>query len=232
MSEQTITTSQEEKSAARREAKAAAERKRAANIKVINAACEAADFGDSGAFTYRELTPEQRERALAYQEHPGISKVALGEFILTGKTLHAQQDEAHQAAKAKDKADKKQRAADARAARPPSPRVHGDPAAKALADAATALITDEETGKRILKTAILPRDAREFINTIKVEKPSGTDIIVVRRADGVTAEFVRQELERHVIGREKNPEVRVKLSLFSDGQRLWGSKLGLFILAS
>lgn len=214
----------EQKTAARKEAKRKADRDRLARIKKIDDICQTVDFGDRGSLLYADLDADQRKRALELDKYPGLGASAKGTFILTGMGIRNQVAVARQAAKNTPSASP----GSVRS----SPRTPKDPEAAALVAKAMELITDEETGEKILKSAFLPKDAREFLDEFTVEKPDGSVIITSRKRENLRVEFSRAALEAFAIAKEKKPEVRQDLVRLGNGTRLWGGKLAVFILAS
>lgn len=224
MSDQTSITP-EQKLEARKEAKRQADRDRRAAVKRIDDVAMKADFGSRGQLLYGDLDADQRKRALDADKHSGLGAKALGDFILTGMGLRDQQAVA-KAGAAREKVAKKTEKTTK------TEKTAKDPEASVLVAKAVAIITDEETGERILKSAFLPKDAREFLDEFEVTKPDSSIIITSRRRADLKVEFKRAELEAFAISKEKLPEVRKNLTMLSSGTRLWGGKLAVFILAS
>lgn len=216
------TITPEQKNEARKEAKRQADRDRRAAIKKVDEVATKADFGSHGQMLYGDLNADQRKRALDADKHAGLGAKALGDFILTGMGLRDQQ------AVAKTGAARQKAAAKTES----RVRTAKDPEASALVVKAVAIITDEETGEKILKSAFLPKDAREFLDEFEVTKPDSSIIITSRRRADLRVEFNRAELEAFAISKEKLPGVRKNLATLGSGTRLWGGKLAVFILAS
>lgn len=205
----------EEKAAARRETKAAAERDRRAQIAAAKKALERA-----GLSADTELTKEQRERAATYENgHAGLSGKSLEVYIMTGQTGR-EQTEAARAEAAEEERSERTRSNITRSA---------DPEASELAAKAKGLAED-------VKSAFLPKDAREFLDVFSVTK-RGQKITVKRDkvtiVEGASEEavFERAALEGFSIGANKDKDVRGQLAGLGKGTRLWGRKLGLMILA-
>lgn len=203
---QTITPAQREDAA--KAAKAKKERDRRAQIKQAQEALEAAGMPKD-----TKLTPEQRARAASWpKEHGGLRKKALATFILEGKTSREQAQAA-----------KEQRVQAAREERQAKNVTRSsDPEATELAQAAKGLAPD-------IRSSFLPKEAREFMTLFTV---GGSKRISVERKGVEKQTFERTALEAFAIGGQKDPDVRAQLSLLGKDTRLWGRKLGLFILAS
>lgn len=165
------------------------------------------------------LSAEQRDRAAASaQEKPGLSGKALATWILEGQAL-AEQTEAAKTSAAAEKAEARTRQNITRSA---------DPEAAELAKAAKALAPD-------VKSAFLPKDAREFLDLFKVMVDGQT--LAVCRTDKNAPEDVaikRADLRKLGVDGVKGEDVkdvRAALSAVGKGSRLWGRKLALMILA-
>lgn len=158
------------------------------------------------------LTPEQKKRAATFTAgHAGLSGKALATYILEGKNANAQTAEARQADKDAKKADKQRK----------NLSRSNDPAAAELAQKAAALAPD-------VRSAFLPKDARECLDILQVAA-DGPKTITVTRGD-VVVEFNREKLESFSIGGDKDKGVRGDLARLAKDSRLWGRKLGLMIL--
>lgn len=204
-----------EQSAAARTQRAEKERIRRAEIKAAKEAMKVAKMDPKA-----ELTTEQRKRAANYKDgHAGLSGDALARYILDGTNSVDQV-----------KAAREERAAEQKASGTATRvRTHADPEAAELAVKAKALAPE-------VKSAFLPKDAREAIDLFSV-KASGTKILIKRSgAQGVEgaleqATFERAALEAFAMGGQKDGDVRKILAQLGKGTRLWGRKLGLMLLA-
>lgn len=166
----------------------------------------------------QSLTDEQSARALdSAKKRAGLSGKALATYILEGRSGREQVAEA-----------RARRARAAARTRSNATR-SSDPEAAELAKRAAALAPD-------VKSAFLPRDAREFIDLFE-QVAEGQSITVTRRGvQGVEgaieeATFRRTMLKRFGISGEKDQPTRAALSGLGRNSRLWGRKLALFILA-
>lgn len=158
------------------------------------------------------LTPEQKKRAATFTAgHAGLSGNALATYILEGKNATAQAADAKQAEKAAAKAQKERK----------NLSRSNDPEAAELAQKAAALAPE-------VRSAFLPKDAREMLDSFKVSK-DGPKTIRVERGDAVQ-EFQRAALESFAVGGDRNKDVRKQLAELAKDTRLWGRKLALMIL--
>jgi hypothetical protein len=141
---------------------------------------------------------------------------SLADWILEGKTP----DDTIQAARAEQKA-----AARAERTRENVTR-SADPEASTLAVEAKSLAPE-------VKSAFLPKDAREFLDKFEVTLQGDTDLTIARKdADGIEpVELSVKNLEKFARKGEKIAEVRTALSAIGKDSRLWGRKLGLMALA-
>lgn len=223
--------SAEAKAEARAEAKRQAERRRRATILAAAEACKAAGVYDETAsvegkkvFVFPlgtppapgngvELSPDQRERAATYRAgHAGLTGQSLAIYILEGKTLNEQVAAA--------------RAAEARPARGERQgRTPKDPEGTALAAKAKALAPD-------LKSKFRGYEGREILDLFKIEDAGDGAIRITRTdRDGDDSTVLpRESIEAFSIGGAKDPVVRKAFVDLGSGTRLWGRKLGLFIL--
>lgn len=159
------------------------------------------------------LTPEQKKRAATHTAgHAGLMGNALATYILEGKNANAQSADARQAEKAGKKADKERK----------NLSRSNDPAATELAQKAAALAPD-------VRSAFLPKDAREMLNVFTV-KADGPKTVSVTRKGADTVEFAREALEGFAIGGSRDKDVRKQLAGLAKDTRLWGRKLALMIL--
>lgn len=211
MASSTPTLTPEQQAEARREAKAQKERDRRAAIKAAQDALEKA-----GLSRDTELTKEQRDRAaVSGTEKGGLRNAALAAWIMDGKTSTEQVEEAKTARKAAEKEDRT-RANVTRSA---------DPEAASLAAEAKSLAPD-------VKSAFLPKDAREFLDLFKVERALPTTVTISRTDSGAESITINvKQLEAFAKKGEKDTDVRKALSAIGKGSRLWGRKLGLMALA-
>jgi len=196
-----------------REARAAAEKNRREKMKVIDAAMEKAERPER----YKDLDKDQRERAaVAAKQKAGLRGKALATWILEGKNGSAQVQEAH----AQQEAAARQERTRQNVTR------SADPEAAQLAVEAKGLAPD-------VKSAFLPKDAREFIDIFEVELTS-PQAVLIRRKDDPEREPVTlavRALEKFAKDGEKDADVRKALTAVGKGSRLWGRKLGLMALA-
>lgn len=212
MATATTTLSPDQQADARREAKAAKERERRAAIKRAQDALEKAGLAKDTT-----LTKEQRDRAASSaKEKGGLTGKALERWIMEGKSSTEQVEEGKAARKA---AEREQRTRE-------NVTRSADPEASGLAVEAKALAPD-------VKSAFLPKDAREFLDIFKVELNGDTDLTVSRTdKDGPEpVELTVKALEKFARKGEKDADVRKALSAVGKGSRLWGRKLGLMVLA-
>lgn len=214
MAADTITP--EQKTAAAKAAKAKQDAQRRANEKVVKAQLEKAKLPAD-----TKLTAEQKTRAVeSAEKKSGLMGKALETFIMEGKALGAQAAEAEQAQAAKAREERTRQ----------NVTRSGDPEAAELAAAAKKLAPE-------VKSAFLPKDAREFIDVFTVTA-SGQTITVKRTgAQGVEGaleetQIKRAALREFAIKGEKDKDVRTALAGIGKGTRLWGRKLGLMILAT
>lgn len=207
MADSTTTITPDQQEAARKEARAATERTRRATAKAL----EKAGIEQKPS----ELTADQKGRAAtALEEKPGLGQTALATWILEGKGTSEVVKEA-QAARETAKKAETTRTNITRSA---------DPDAAELAAAAKALAPD-------VRSAFLPKDAREFIDLFTQVKEGQS--ITVSRVDGDTeVTFKRVDLRKFAAAGEKDKEIRGMLALLGKGTRLWGRKLGLMVLAT
>lgn len=206
MAEATITP--EQKAAAAKEQRAAKEKERRAAIKRAGDALEKA-----GLPRDTQLTADQRKRAAdSGTEKPGLAKKALATWILEGQGL-GEQAEAAKAANTAKTAEEKTRQNVTRSQ---------DPEAAELAVNAKKLAPE-------VKSAFLPKDAREFIDDFTATKAGQK--VTIKRGD-VTVELKTADLRKFGVDGEKDPEVRKCLAEVGRGSRLWGRKLALMVLAS
>lgn len=169
----------------------------------------------------KNLTDEQKERAeRAAEEKAGLSGNALAAWITEGKDGKTQVEEA-QASSQAEKAETRTRANITRSA---------DPEAAQLAKDAAALAPE-------VRSAFLPKDAREFLDLMTIEV-IGDAKVKVARSGAEVPEGALDEIELTVhalrefgIKGEKDKETRAKLAGIGKGSRLWGRKLALMILA-
>jgi hypothetical protein len=199
----------------RKKARASAEKARREQIKAAKDALERASLPAD-----TQLSADQRKRA-ADPKKKGLTGKSLADWILEGKTP----DESIQAARQEQKA-----AARAERTRENVTR-SADPEASTLAVEAKSLAPE-------VKSAFLPKDAREFLDKFEVVLKGDTDI-VIRRTDGIKnaegeqleVELSVKALEKFARKGEKIAEVRTALSTVGKDSRLWGRKLGLMALA-
>ena len=195
-------------------ARAAKEKERRAAIKAAKEALVKAGLPED-----TKLDPEQRRRAAGHilnGEKGGLTGKALATYITDGTGTGAQVAKAREEQAAQQKAER-QRTNATRSS---------DPEATELAQKAKALAPE-------VKSAFLPKDAREFID--KFEQRKTGQHIVVKRTDVKDAEEVsikRADLRKFAQEGEKDTDVRAALATLGKDSRLWGRKLGLFILAS
>lgn len=202
----TITAAEREQ--ASKAAKAKKERARRAQIKLAAEALEAAELPKD-----TKLNAEQRARAAEWPgKHGGLRKKALATFILEGKNTAEQSKDSAAARQQKAREDRQQK----------NVTRSSDPEATELAQKAKALAPD-------IRSSFLPKEAREFMTEFKV---GGRQRIKVERKKVDTQTFDRTALEAYAIGGQKDPEVRAQLTTLGKETRLWGRKLGLFILAT
>jgi hypothetical protein len=194
----------------RKAARAAAEKKRRDQIKAAKESLERA-----GLAADTKLDADQRKRA-ADPKKKGLTGKSLADWILEGKTP----DDTIQAARAEQKA-----AARAERTRENVTR-SADPEASTLAVEAKSLAPE-------VKSAFLPKDAREFLDKFEVTLQGDTDLTIARKdADGIEpVELSVKNLEKFARKGEKIAEVRTALSAIGKDSRLWGRKLGLMALA-
>lgn len=196
----------EQKDQARKAAKAEAERKRRADLKVMQAQLDKAGISDQA------LDAEQKKRAVASAEtKKGLTGKALATFILEGKDGKAQVEAAKAAKQAEKKAEKTRQNVTRSA----------DPEATQLAADAKALAPD-------VRSAFLPKDAREFLDRFNVIR-EGQSVTVTRTDADAEVTFKTAQLRRFAEQGEKNGEVRAGLSTLAKDTRLWGRKLALFV---
>lgn len=201
------TITPEQKAEAAKAAKAEKDRERR---EAITAAAKALE--KAGLPRDTQLTPEQRARAAtSAKDKPTMTGEALAGWIRDGKSLRQQQ------------ADAKAEREGAKRRDPQRQNVtkSQDPEAAELAVAAKKLAPD-------VRSAFLPKDAREFIDDFKVTR-SGQKI-TISRGDG-SADFKLGELRKFAMEGEKNKEIRGALATLGKGSRLWGRKLALMALA-
>lgn len=169
-----------------------------------------------------DLTKEQKERAATYTAgHGGLTGKALAAYILDGKTSKQQVEESRATTK-KVTAERKNLSRS------------NDPAATELAQKAAALAPE-------VKSAFLPKDARECLDVMDVTR-DGMFVVVKRKGvdlpqdvEGVDhktneVRIKREDLEGFAIGGNKDKDVRKLLAVLAKDSRLWGRKLGLMLL--
>lgn len=209
----TLTPQQQE---AAREAKAAKERQRRADLKTAKAQLEKA-----GLDPETKLDAGQRKRAVESKvNHAGLSGRSLAKFILEGKTV-AEQIEDGRAEQAAVNREERTRA---------NTTSSKDPEASEIAAAAKKLAPD-------VKSSFLPKEGREFLDLFTVTAEGQTITVKRSGAQGLEgaleeAAIKRADLRKFAIDGEKDKDVRAVLSGLGKGTRLWGRKLGLMILAA
>jgi hypothetical protein len=243
MTSSTTSITPEQAAAARRDAKARAERERRAKIAAAREAVETAGIfsrmdgskilvkvplaGNAEMTEDRELSTEQRDRAATYKAgHGGLTGNALARYIMTGETARQQVEAARQDRQRVERADR-QRSNVTRSA---------DPAATDVAQRARAFAG--------VKSAFLPKEGRGFLDAFTVSltqiEESGVDAVKVRRGNAQGVEGALEEvtiskgaLVAFAQGAEMDEadkkDVRVKLSGLGKGTVLWGRKLAAFI---
>lgn len=190
---------------AKKAQRAEAERKRRARGKAL----ETAELDPK-----TKLDDAQKERA---ENAPkGLRKKALANYILEGKTSKEQEQDGRKERKVADRVERAKKS--------------GKPGAE-LAAAAAARAKD-------LRSAFLPADAQAFTKEIllqgKRNERKASDLLLGALPPAKDGEETRDldvaRLSAFAEKGEKDPEVRAFLKDTGDGTRLWGRKLGLFIL--
>ena len=198
---------------AAKEKKRADEKRRREQIAAAKPALEKAGLSAS-----TKLDPQQRARAAtALTDKPGLSGKALEKWIMEGK------GGAEQVAEAKAQRSAAQREERTRENITRS----GDPEAASLAVEAKSLAPE-------VKSAFLPKDAREFLDKFVVTLSEDAKELTIARTDGADIEPVTLKvtaLEKFAKKGEKDGDVRKALSAVGKDSRLWGRKLGLMALA-
>lgn len=167
-----------------------------------------------------KLDLDQRKRAAdAAEKKAGLSGKALATWILEGKTTGEQVQEAR-AERSKAERAERQRSNLTRST---------DPEAAELAQAAKALAPD-------VKSSFLPKEGRQFLDEL-LPRGGGAGAagllsrVVATEEGEETVTITQAALRRHSVENEKDQEVRAHLTALGKGTKLWGRKLGLFILA-
>lgn len=226
--------------------RAAKEKARREEIKLAKQAAEKAGMDPD-----TKLTPDQRRRAAAHargEENKTLSGEKLAQWILQGDRTPA---DAKAELEQLDKrvrqsghtgADKKRAKALAEEAGVDVPAWAGggkggasknggqrrarDPEAADLAKAAAARAPE-------VKSAFLPKDARSFIDEVLGGRKA-EDLLVgalpAKEEGDEGRDLDLPQLEKFAVKGEKDAEVRAFLRDLGKGTRLWGRKLGLFMV--